>query len=145
MVWNITRTEVHCECHALMCVSIEHMLTVALSAESFQSHATMLGDPSNPLLASQLRRECATRAPVPVLLLSRALEAHASDSGREAGRLAGRRRARRLDRAHRRTGTAGHRLRWRARAILEVSSGLLRIAQQPDGRAASTWRPRSAA
>jgi len=123
---DITRTDVHCECHALMCVSIEHMLTVALSAESFQSHATMLGDPSNPMLASQLRRMRDASASS-VLLLSRALEAHASDSGREPGAW--------QDDAVRAASTVLTAERGRpgtgevARsAILEVSSGLLRIA-----------------
>ncbi len=123
---DITRTEVHFECHALMCLSIEHMLTVALAAEGFQNHASTLGDPSNPILASQLRRICDASASS-VLLLSRALEAHASDTGREPGAW--------QDDAVRAASTVLAAERGRpgasevARsAILEVSSGLLRIA-----------------
>lgn len=122
---DITRTDAQCECHALMCVSIEHMLTVALVAESYQSQATMLGDPSNPILASQLRRLRDASASS-VLLLSRALDAHASDSGREPGAW--------QDDAARAasavlTGRGRPSVGEVARsAMLEVSSALLRIA-----------------
>jgi hypothetical protein len=122
---EITRTETQCECHALMCVAIEHLLTVALAGESFHGHAAMLGDPSNPVLAAQLRRLRDASAGS-VLLLSRALDAHASDTGREPGAwqddvaraaaavLTGRGRP-----------TIGEVAR---SAMLEVSSALLRIA-----------------
>jgi hypothetical protein len=81
---DITRTEAHCECHALMCVAIEQLLNTALTAESFQTQATNFGDPSNPLLASLLRRLRDSSASA-TLLLSRALDIHASDTGRESG------------------------------------------------------------
>jgi hypothetical protein len=109
-----------------MCVAIEHMLTVTLASEAFQGHAAMLGDPANPLLATQLRRLRDASAST-VLLLSRALDAHASDSGREPGAwqddvvraasavLAGRGRP-----------SMGEVAR---SATVEVSSALLRIAQ----------------
>src|SRR3954469_21533606 len=79
---DITRTDAQCETHALMCVSLEHLLTVALAGESFQAHAAMLGDPANPVLATQLRRLLEATASS-VLLLSRALDVHATDIGRE--------------------------------------------------------------
>jgi hypothetical protein len=81
---DITRTEAHCECHALMCVAIEQLLTVALTAESYHTHVMTLGDPANPVLASQLRRLRDASASA-TLLLSRALDAHAADTGREPG------------------------------------------------------------
>jgi hypothetical protein len=81
---DITRTDAQCETHALMCVSIEHLLTVALAGESYQAHAAMLGDPANPVLATQLRRLRDASASS-VLLLSRALDVHAFDIGREPG------------------------------------------------------------
>ncbi|WP_028057773.1 hypothetical protein [Candidatus Solirubrobacter pratensis] len=125
---DITRTDAQWECHALMCVSIEHLLTVALAGETYQGHAATLGDPANPLLATQLRRLRDASA-CSVLLLSRALDAHACDSGREPGAwqddvvraacalLAGRGRA-----------SIGEVAR---SAILELSSALLRIARSP--------------
>jgi hypothetical protein len=122
---EITRTEAHCEAHALMCVSIEHLLTVATVGESFSFHVASLGDPSNPLLASQLRRLRDASASS-VLLLSRALDSHASDTGREQGVW--------QDDVVRAASTV---LAGRGRpsigevarsAILEVSSALLRIA-----------------
>jgi hypothetical protein len=108
-----------------MCVSIEHLLTVAMAGEAFHNQAVMLGDPSNPVLASQLRRLRDASASS-VLLLSRALDVHASDTGRESGAwqddvaraasavLAGRGRP-----------SIGEVAR---SAILEVSSALLRVA-----------------
>jgi hypothetical protein len=122
---DVTRTEAHFECHALMCVSLEQLVTVALTAESFQGQATMLGDPSNPLLTSQLRRLRDASASS-ALLLSRALDAHASESGRESGAWqddATRAAAAAIDGRGR--PSVGEVART---AIVEVSSALLRIA-----------------
>jgi hypothetical protein len=122
---EVTRTEAHCEAHALMCVAIEPLLTVATVGESYQSHVASLGDPSNPLLASQLRRLRDASAGS-VLLLSRALDSHASDTGRDPGAW--------QDDVVRAASTV---IAGRGRpsigevarsAILEVSSALLRIA-----------------
>jgi hypothetical protein len=122
---DITRTEAHCECHALMCVAIEQLLSVALTAESFQAQATALGDPANPILASQLRRLRDASAGA-TLLLSRALDAHAADSGREPGAwLQDAVRAAAAVLNGRGRPTVGDVAR---SATLEVSSALLRIA-----------------
>jgi hypothetical protein len=122
---DITRTDAQCETHALMCVSIEYLVSTALAGEGFESQASMLGDPANPVLATQLRRLRDASASC-VLLLSRALEVHAADTGREPGAwqddvvraasavLAGRGRLSIVEVAR--------------SASLEVSSALLRIA-----------------
>jgi|GEM_PF-2769612 len=81
---EITRTDAHVECHALMCVSIEQLLNVAMTAESLQGHIAMLGDPTNPLLHTQQQRLRDASASA-MLLLARALDAHGVELGREPG------------------------------------------------------------
>jgi len=66
--------------HTLMCLSIEPVLTVAVSCECFQAQAAIVGDPASPLLHPGLRR-LRTSSAGATRLMSRALEVHARDTG----------------------------------------------------------------
>jgi hypothetical protein len=127
-----TRLDAQSDCHALMCMSIEHLMNAALISESLQVQAAIIGDPASRLLVTLLRRLRDSSAAA-TLLLSRALEVHSRDTGRDPDgwreeALSGV--AVELSRSDRGVGRVSAAEVSRS-AMLEVSSALLRSAHAP--------------